>query len=277
MIDDRVKAYAFDGYSFLKSDDDFIGDVGKPFGPPIIFDPRFRNENRLTVTRIKITEQFVQRAISRIRSLYKFTAEYPLIVYVIIGADDVQIIRMPTELRPRWPESISNASNWARVYPAAVWRCSSLASGSVTTFINGSTLHETRVRIDVSNRIHGRDACAYQLALQLQSATCCKRVQDAMIPSAPGEEGDLVHRREVRKFICLVENKRCEGSGKSGKTLHELRPKNINIVGPSVVAQIPYHLRSGILRSMNHGQHAGPVVMKRSVSIRCHRMPSRAF
>ena len=38
MIDDRVKANAFDRYSLLESDDDFIGDVGKPFGPPIIFD-----------------------------------------------------------------------------------------------------------------------------------------------------------------------------------------------------------------------------------------------
>src|SRR5690606_21816679 len=48
-----------------------------------------------------------------------------------------------------------------------------------------------------------------------------------------------------------------------GEALDELRPPDIDIVRPAVVAQIPYHLGALAMGSPQHRQKARPVVLAR--------------
>ena len=94
MIHDRIKANAFDGNPGFKRSDYFINYVAKPLRPAVIFDPGFRDKEGFTIKPVKISQKVVERPISRIVAFNEFAIVYPLIVNVIVGSHDIEIIRM---------------------------------------------------------------------------------------------------------------------------------------------------------------------------------------
>src|SRR4051812_1411684 len=101
MIDNGVKADPFDRDALLQRCDYLITDVGKPFGAALVFDARFRYKYRLTVTDIKIAQQFVEWTVPGIVALNKFAIEHPLVVNIIITAKYVEVAGITAELGPK--------------------------------------------------------------------------------------------------------------------------------------------------------------------------------
>ena len=94
-----------------------------------------------------------------------------------------------------------------------------------------------------------------------------------MIAGAPCNERYFIHRSKIRSIVRFVENKSCERSCECGKTPNEFGPEDIKIIGPAIMAKIPNHLNARIPGSMNHRQHAGPVV---TVRLRFDQVPADA-
>ena len=150
----------------------------------------------------------MQRPVSWIRSLDKLAAEYPLIMNVIIASDDIEIIRMPTELRPQTScdhiESVKLRSRVSRRRPVVAVR---IASGSVTTLISGSTC--TKRACGTTSRIASIAAMVARTNWHFNSSPrpVSNGCRNALIASSPCEERRSRSSGRNTESLGFVENK----------------------------------------------------------------------
>ena len=94
VIHDRVKTDAFDRNSSAKCCNDFIHHIAEPFRPAVVFDAGFSHKYRFTVKPVQLGEQVAEGRYLGSVALDEMPAQHPLVMNVIIGPDDVEVIRM---------------------------------------------------------------------------------------------------------------------------------------------------------------------------------------
>src|SRR5271165_6717153 len=102
---------------------------------------------------------------------------------------------------------------------------------------------------------------AHQLCLQLRAPSLCERVEKPTVPPSPGEKRDLVDWRnesrtvfgfplpQPRKLPCQVSER-----------LDPRRLKNVEVIRPAKMDQIPNHLHLCIIGRGNDRSHGSKIV-----------------
>ena len=97
MVDDWVKTNTFDGDAHFLRTPHFIANIREPFGARIAFRAGLGKEKRAMIAAICFFEDKAQRAVLRMRArdrefgIERRCAANPLIVRVVVDADDVQV------------------------------------------------------------------------------------------------------------------------------------------------------------------------------------------
>src|SRR5690606_34717737 len=138
---------------------------------------------------------------------------------------------------------------------------------------HGIHRHDARPRVGVTNGRNARSRRSHELLLELVAASPLAWVDVALVATAPRPERDLVDGAVERHLRKLVTHQCGHGAGKAGEALDELRRPDVDVVGKTVVTDIPDGLGSGLPGGMQLWQEAGPVIAARPA---LDAMPSQA-
>src|SRR3569832_496332 len=75
----------------------------------------------------------------------------------------------------------------------------------------------------------------------------------AHITCGPGQKGNFVDRGIKRVSVRVLINVTCQGSAVFSKTVHEEGGKNVQIVRPAIMENIPNHLHALLISRFQHG------------------------
>lgn len=100
MRDNWIKAYALYGYSGVHSGSDFGVNIGYPIGASFRLYPRFREKERFTISRICFDQNCPERLVERMINVDRRPAVDPLIVMVVVHANDIEELISTANLRP---------------------------------------------------------------------------------------------------------------------------------------------------------------------------------
>src|ERR1041384_2414307 len=91
MINDRIEANALELNALLRSRQRLAANVTKPTRAPLVLDSRLCDEERTPIASVNFEDDIAKRTITRVIRIDERAAENPLIVNVVIAADDVEI------------------------------------------------------------------------------------------------------------------------------------------------------------------------------------------
>src|SRR5690606_34338891 len=260
VVQHRIQADALHGQAALQRDTHLFADVAQPVAAQIALGAGFRHQQRPPVALMDFGEDALERPVVRVAALDGRATQVPLVVRVVVDADDIEVLRLAAQPRPGLAaEHVPGFElRLAGVFRLALRAGAVVAGADVDGRID---LDEARPRLDFADRLDGGDAGAYQLVLELGAPAQAQRVEVAVIAAGPGPEGNLVDRRvEGHRVAFLTDQSRGRG-GEAGETLDEARSPDVQIVRPAVMAKVPDDLGAAGVRRPELRQEAGPVVV----------------
>lgn len=103
VIDDRVKTNCFQWHAGAHGVARLRRNITIPCCAPVILDSRLGNQQRSAIARIGLDQDPAKRLVERVADVDRLTAVDPLVVEVIIDADNVEIALVPPicgQIRP---------------------------------------------------------------------------------------------------------------------------------------------------------------------------------
>ena len=105
---------------------------------------------------------------------------------------------------------------------------------------------ETDARIDFTHRADRDDARPHKLTFQVVAAMPgTNGLKKSRVAASEGKKGDFVNRANKRRFQFFAQELSC-CAGEGGKMPNEIRAKDIEMIGPTVMPDVPDDLGSGL-------------------------------
>jgi hypothetical protein len=203
-----------------------------------------------------------ERPVEGLAPLQWPAVENPLIARVVVEADDVQVALIPSELGPELTGD--HVPGLILGLPVPFGLLPPLREPRVGHDVDGGVgMEDAGAGVDTPDRVHCLQGSPHELDLQLEAAAGRAGVDVPHLAPRPGPERDLVDRSVERWLVRLLRNHPRDRTGVLGEALNEFRLKDVEAVGPAVVAEVPDHLHPGIPRRPHLGQERREVVAAR--------------
>src|SRR5581483_3706728 len=150
---------------------------------------------------------------------------------------------------------MSQASNWlSRCSRAGPMFHGSESGGTLWISGSGKTnrARESTERMLSIAAIAARTSCRFSPAPRGVG-------KHQILCSSPREERNFIHRRVQRNVVGVFAMDSCRLSSKSREPVHKSRRENVEVIGPSVMEQVPDHLNAFALCGLQHGHPRAPV------------------
>src|SRR5262249_43637229 len=96
----------------------------------------------------------------------------------------------------------------------------------------------------------------------------------ALVSRGPGKERDLVYRDKKERTAAWSNEPTGEGGTVAGEAGNKLRLKQVQVIRPTEMAQVPDHVGVCCSRGAHNRQHAGEIVSSR---LRLDQVPAHTF
>ncbi len=252
VVEDRIEAQALDRHAVLVTRlGDFLGHIVQPHRAVVALGARLRYEHGAAVALVHLE----QRLVLPVAKEHGSAVVDPLVVVVIVDADDIDVVGPAPQLRGAAAGDHVEGLELPLV----------MVGGDAPVLLAGRSGNDVDerfgegdagARIDIADRFDRGDGAAYEDRLQLPAAAAGERIQAAGVAARPGPEADLVHRRPERHGVGLLPDQPGDGPGVGGEAVDEARFPYLQPVGDAVVQQVPDHLRAGVARGPQHGEEA---------------------
>src|SRR5690349_15767748 len=202
MIEDRIETNAFDRHASGNSGINFVAYVTHPRRTCVIVDAGFSNKNGALIMRIVFGEQIADMTVTRI-GRNKHRAHMgrirPLIVNVIVYADDIDAFFAPAQLRCR--------SAHKHIASVELTLMVSLGCGGIVGagFLRNDVNHridvaDLNVATDLAHFVNCGNTRQHKLTFDLVTTILRKWIENAGFSSRPGEKGNLVDGTDEKRF-----------------------------------------------------------------------------
>src|SRR5262249_21410545 len=113
-----------------------------------------------------------------------------------------------------------------------------------------------------------------KLRLEFETATSHERIHRAFVPRSPGEKRDLIYGHKEARTIHFTGQPLRESCAIRCETRDKLRLKDVEMVGPPEVAEVPEYMRISGASVQNDRSHTGEIIFTRRDF---HQMPTDPF
>src|SRR5690606_14962100 len=260
VVQHRIQTDTFHRHPALHGQACLLADIAQPVAAQVALGAGFGDQQGPFIALPDFTEDALEGPVVRVAALDGRATQVPLVVRVVVDADDIEVLRLAAQPRPGLAaEHVPGFElRLAGVFRLALRAGAVVAGADVDGRID---LDEARPRLDFADRLDGGDAGAYQLVLELGAPAQAQRVEVAVIAAGPGPEGNLVDRRvEGHRVAFLTDQSRGRG-GEAGETLDEARSPDVQIVRQAGMAKVADCLGAAGVRRSELRQEAGPVVV----------------
>ena len=197
----------------------------------------------------------------------------PLVRVVVIDPDDIEISRVPAQLRLHGSGEHIPGFELCRVLirrrPGQV--------GPVFRRQHANQrlgVHDASGRVDRPDRFDTGDGGPDQLMLERGTNVFAVRMEVGFFSGSPSEGRDLIDRRvELYALAVVCDESRCLTTV-SGKPIHEPGGQDVEIIRPAVVTECPDHLNTVAPSGLQHRPEGREIESSRGLT-RCQRTPSR--
>ncbi len=147
-------------------------------------------------------------------------------------------------------------------------------------------MDDARLRIDMADGVGCGQGRPHKLGLELHATPGRRWVEQCHVAAGPCPEGNLIYRAVVWSAGRLVAHERRDVARKGGEAFDEFRRPDIDVVRPSIMAQVPNGLHSRTTRRSQHINKARPIVLTRrlfdqvpaqAVAYGCYAMSPQYF
>ena len=234
------------------------GDVAQPAGAVVALGAGLGHDQGPAVPFEDFAQDLPERPVERIPQPHPRPVEDPLVIGVVVEAQDPQVALVAAELGPEPAEDQVPGFELRPAVPLGV-RPPLRPAGTGHDVDGGLAGEDASAGVDAPYRVRRRQEGAGELRLELEPAAGGEGIESPHLASRPGPERHLVDRRVPGRLVGLGGDQPGHGPGVGREAVHELRTEDVQIVRPAVVAEVPDHL------------HQRP----RVGSTRCQRTPSR--
>src|ERR687886_472127 len=165
IIRNGIQADPLDRDASLNRGTDFASNVAQPGSPGLGLRTGLGHKDWPLVASVDLSQNLTERAVQGMAQLNGPTAEEPLVIRIIVDAQDVQILRLAAE---PWPQPA--CQHVPRLKLGAAIRLGRLpvarmigAGDDVNDRIH---LHDPRLRVHAPDRLDGGDRRTHELLLQ---------------------------------------------------------------------------------------------------------------
>src|SRR5579884_374 len=200
---DRIQTDAFERNAAVQRAADFRADVGEPAGAVHALDTGFGDENGPAIPVVELFEDFLKRAVLRMKGVECGTEVSPLVVVVEVESEDIEIFGAAAEF----------GGNTAGQHVDGLELRATVHLGGRAIFglfvvgndVNGRlALHDASAGDDIPDDFDGLNGGADELAFDVPVAPGGKRVQKTGVAAAPGNERGLIYGGEEGQVVRLV-------------------------------------------------------------------------
>ncbi len=248
MAEHRIKANTFDRHPVSHRRGNFVGNVVEPWRTADPLGAGFSDEGRPPDAIVHEFEEFTRRAVDRIAHIHCSAVIYPLVVVVIVDPDKIKILGSAAEFgRALACEEIHRLKLGIHIIGrhAHMLGRSRLRQNVDQRLGDG----EAGIGRHIADRLDRSDTRADEDRLDLAAAPSLERVQVSDVASSPGEEADLVDRREERDGVGFLRDDVSDRPSIGREACNKIRREQVNPIRHPVMEQIPDDLRARLARS----------------------------
>src|SRR3954452_7817946 len=191
VLEDRVDADPLDRHAGRERGADLLGDVVEPGRPAAALAPGLGHQDRPAEARVGVGQELRERLVVVVAERDGRAAQVPLVVAVVVDAQDVEVLGPAAQLR------LLAAGQHV---PGLELRLVVAAAHDVDQRVD---LDEAGARVDAADRLDRGDRGADELPLQLAAAAAAQGVEPPPV-AGPGPVGDLVDGRVERHRVGLL-------------------------------------------------------------------------
>lgn len=255
VVHDRIKADAEDVRTFPLRLSHLGADISEPTRPRTAFRAGFAEEQGASVELPNFEEHAMEWTMLRVAKGNSLAVMHPLIVPVVVNADDVERRLRADGLVPQQIPCLVLSGS---VQPRGGAIFGSRAIGNDVD--DGLRLNKPGARIYGANGAYSSYRSSDQLLLEFGTTALRVRVEGLDVSADPSPEGDLVDGAEKRDRIGVAVDQRRGGVGKVREPVDEIRRKDVEVRRQSPMAEIPDDLCPRVDARLEHGKEARPVV-----------------
>src|SRR3954462_11911402 len=259
VVEDWIEADAVDGDSLASGGCHLVGDVAEPAVAMAVLGAGLGDHQRPAVAFPRLAQDLPEGAVERFPPLDGRPIQNPLVVRVVVEADDIEIELVAAELRPKAAGDQVPPLKLGPPVPLGGGPHPGLP-GVGLDVDRGIAMEDAGPRVDAPEGVDGRQGRPRELRLELEPAAGGAGVEVADLAAGPGPERDLVDRHVPGDVVRLGGDQPGHGAGVVRETVHEFGAEDVEAVRPAVVAEVPDHLQPALPRGPRQGEQRREVV-----------------